>query len=233
MVDHVIKSYEDFHKWVFDHFLDHGSLFRGHANIDYLLMPSVGRQLAKFVGDKKTKQNLLDQERWSFDIFEKEAMAFVSGPKPNRWEMLALAQHHGLPTRLLDWTHNPMVALYFAVRDDQPANGVIYGFGANMMPDLADAEDPPQDPLSISQNWQFISHRISPRIVAQESVFTAHADPTEIFSSPFIYRAVIPAELKHNLRIILHRYGMTAKVIFPGLDGIARTVSYLKFGGGS
>lgn len=231
MADYVIESYQDFHAWVFNHYLDHGSLFRGHSDVSYLLMPSIGRQLAKLRGEKKTKENLLDQERWALEIFEKEAMAYIVGPRPSSWELLALAQHHGLPTRLLDWSHNPMVALYFAVRENPAVDGVVYGLGANTIPDIMDAEIQPIDPLTISRDWQFISHRVSPRINAQESVFTVHANPTDVFQPQYLERAIIPRTLKEKFCFILHRYGMSAKVLFPGLDGLAKTIAYLKFGG--
>jgi hypothetical protein len=231
MTDLVISEYEDFHRWVIRTYPMGGSLFRGHTKTTYELIPGVGRALDRFEGDKKTKDQLLHNERFALDVFEKEAAAFRDSPITDPWLLLALAQHHGLPTRLLDWTHNPMVALYFAVKSDEPVDGAVYGLEPGVILDIQDKNPRPPHPLDIDQNWQFVAPRISPRIVAQDSVFTVHADPTEIFEAATLTRVIIPAEAKKRLRIILTRYGMSAKVLFPGLDGVARTISFLKFGG--
>lgn len=97
----------------------HNSLwiFRGVGNEKYDLTPKIGRPktISVMHGIEK-KFDLLELERRIFKQFRARAVPHVRG-NPSDWELLVIAQHHGLPTRLLDWTRNPYAAAFFAMTD--------------------------------------------------------------------------------------------------------------------
>ena len=89
--------------------------FRGQAR-DWSLRPSLARE------------GVPEQERKKEpECFERLAEIL---PNVNDWERATIAQHYGVPTRLLDWSENPLVGIYFAINDDNYDNedGVIWVF---------------------------------------------------------------------------------------------------------
>ena len=85
--------------------------FRGLAAADHTLKSTLVR-LAGEQGDVHTLELALLRN------FRKYARGDSSGAD-SIWDWLALGQHHGLPTRLLDWTYSPLVALHFATEDPE------------------------------------------------------------------------------------------------------------------
>lgn len=103
-----------------------GTLFRGVPDKSYELLPGIGR-VKELAGDKKTKQRTaLRRERKLLRNFNRSAALYIP-QQMDFTSMAILAQHHGVPTRFLDWSYNRLVALYFAVRNlDESVDAKIY-----------------------------------------------------------------------------------------------------------
>ncbi len=85
--------------------------FRGTERASYKLVPTLARGAYS-----------LDLERPLINAFKQNAAQFVAVTPRSQWEWLFLARHHGVPTRLLDWTESPLMGLYFATRATDAQN---------------------------------------------------------------------------------------------------------------
>jgi hypothetical protein len=157
------------------------------------------------------------------------------------WDWLALGQHHGLPTRLLDWTYSPYVALHFAT--DEPRrmdrDGAVwradYSAAHEQLPrPLLDAlEDVGADVFTTEMLAEVAPDigalgdscalfleppSFDARIVNQYALFSFVASADAPLEAEKI---VLPAELKWEIRDKLDQANVTERVLFPGLDGIS------------
>jgi len=229
--------------------------FRGQADSSGNLTPT----LLRLLPEQTEPQAALAVEDFARTEFASQAHLHLSTealpnsfPEPALPEWWALMQHHGAPTRLLDWTLSPYVAAYFAVEQRLEADGAVfaahgqvisaafvakYQSGGSAGVRNAQLADPAIEPLLFS--WR--PAKKTQRFVAQQGQFTlctsilgqhdllidttcsAAAESTP--AKVFHRKIIIPAPLKPSFLAQLRTMGIAAHSLFPGIDGLGRSIA--------
>jgi DNA polymerase III epsilon subunit len=208
----VVKTFSEFDQAIEG--IRKSALCRGVSNHEYPLLPSLFRHTDVESADIR-EHNLM----W---VFRTHAKAHLDSIPRNEIEWLTIAQHHGLPTRLLDWSLSPLAACFFAVQSLSTVDAAIYIYDIGKFKKEED--------IKISNLKEIVaffpSHAIK-RVTAQSGMFTIHPTSNMKLESKSIKKILIPAERKKYFMEKLVKYGVHQGTMFPDLDGLSNYIKYL------
>lgn len=221
VVCETLETFTDFVEYIERQCSATGILYRGQPT-DEKLLPRLAR--LDFL------EPTLDVEKKMLAEFKRRSLPHLDAKPETDWDWLALAQHHGMATRLLDWTSNPLAALWFTVRQppQKEKPGVVWVFQAKEENYAQPTHE--SSPFDGKRTQIFRPSHLSKRIVVQSGWFTVHRYidekrgfiPLEINN---IYRdslakLTIPSKSFASMRASLRRCGVNHAALFPDLDGL-------------
>ncbi|MDQ7010023.1 MAG: FRG domain-containing protein [Candidatus Gracilibacteria bacterium] len=215
----VIESFEDFLVRIGLNTPETRYFYRGISNSKYKLIPSIGRCESSF-GYNSGEENI-------FKKFKNQALPYLKKIPKTDLEWLILAQHHGLPTRLLDWTSNPLVALFFSVNKNKKEDGLIFITTWKSPSNYSELSLKANNPFSVETSELFYPPHISSRVTNQSSLLSIQNNPKEEFNAKTIKKIIIPHILKNDIQIKLATLGIHESFLFPGLEGLIKKLKFM------
>ncbi|WP_119354973.1 FRG domain-containing protein [Azohydromonas sediminis] len=227
-----------------------GWAFRGETSAQWPLVSSLTRRLQTYCDDKSLWP--LREER-ALRIFRRKAHIHLADRSAldDDLRCLALMQHHGAPTRLLDFTKSPYVAAFFAL-EDATGDAAVYALNTPVLWTATPAFDPTLtreriDPR-VAGNYAryFLGNRwpvlwcgepseMDRRLVAQSGLFVVPGvldEPLERIlqhygrTDELIVKIVLPFAMRAQAMSALYRMNVTNASLFPDLEGLARATAY-------
>jgi FRG domain-containing protein len=248
-----IDTWSDYQKVVTGSEL-RGWAFRGQRDAGWRLESSISRLLRQYSIDRRA---WVAQERRVHRIFQRKAHLFLSHvpPADDDFQWLALMQHHGSPTRLLDFTWSPFVAAFFAL-ESATGPAAVWAVSVPLLWRerfrlLDDRRQVTVADLSLKtpgnyERW-FLEGSMpflfpgeplvmNQRLVAQSGTFVvpsvldrAVEDIINTYTRPshtLVKLTLNTVKMRDEAMYALYSMNVSHATLFPGLDGMARSLAY-------
>ncbi len=211
--------------------------FRGVTNADnHHLIPTIYREPIESKSEREINRD-----------FKLQSRPFTKSQALNDLELLFIGRHHGLPTRLLDWSAGSLISLYFAVHEyKEPTDGMVWLLRPRKFNKLTiNLKSIPSEhenkkifnnylklPIKQALPMAIRSSFITERIISQKGFFTIHGSENISIESiqkankktTFLKSVRIPFNNKVEILNQLAKAGISQSTLFPDLDGLSAEI---------
>ncbi len=224
------------------------SYWRGQADISWQLNPSIVRKIKLEKNNQNKNGKVLDEtiSYWEEILLNKAKKNLYNyddcGRKLTDIELLAKLQHYGAATRLLDFSKNVLIALWFCVSEPEYKNktGLLLGIDTTIMSGMENKFDFEMNYLEFSEHirkardiYIIDSPANIQRISSQNSVFLCSKSVDEkygcfLLPDGELYKKVIaisPQLKSECLKILSECFNITPLTIYPDIEGFAKANS--------